>query len=296
MAWWHSIIYGLLQGLTEFLPVSSSGHLRVAGHFAGLERPQTLFDVFLHLGTLLAVVLYFRKETWDMVVAPFRAVAHLARGRGTKRLLRDSGFRSFLFVVIGTVPTGIIGFFLGDYFESYAASMRFVAFMFLVNSLILFLGPVVFLPMASRNRMNSGFQGLRVLDALVIGTVQGAAVLRGISRSGTTISFGLMMGVDRKCAGTYSFLLSIPAILGATLLSVRHGIPGRSIDVNLILLGTAVSFLSGLVALKVLMRIVKSGKLYRFGWYTLVLGLGLLFWLQWGENLQQFVEGIIHVN
>ncbi len=285
MEFWEAIILGLVQGATEFLPVSSSGHLRVTGYFFGLSEPQTSFDLGLHAATLLAVCLFFWRDLWQMIAAPFRIPRLLRSERGVKALGEDAGLRGVGLLVLASIPTAAIGMAFGSRLEGYAESIQFVAWAFVANSLILFSSRFLVLPLASRTRLNKGFLGVRWLDALVIGTFQGLAITRGISRSGTTITAGLLMGLDRETAGRFAFLMAIPAIVGAELLALMgHGDFG-AVDPGMLLAGGLAAFLAGLASLKVLMFIVKKGSLHHFGWYTLALGVGLLVWLEWGHLL-----------
>ena len=284
---WQAALFGLVQGLTEFLPVSSSGHLRVVEHFTGLTEPITSFDVSVHAATLLAVLLVFSKDVADFVAAPFRAVGYLVRGDGGgfKAVVRDPGVRGLFFVFAGSIPTGLIGYYAGPWFEAHSVSIQFVAAMFIVNSFILLGSKYVVLPNPAR-RLNTGFAGMNIFDSLVIGAVQGLAVIRGISRSGSTISTAMMLGMDRDTAGRFSFLLCIPAIVGATALSMRGGLGGgAAVDTTTMLVGGGVAFVTGLAALKALLKLVHRGRLHQFAWYTLFLGLGLLAWHRFGDQL-----------
>lgn len=284
MELWQAALFGLVQGVTEFLPVSSSGHLRVIEHFTGLAEPQTVFDLSLHVATLAAVLIIFRGDLWDMVISPIRSIRYLAHGRGLRCIADDSGVRGAVFIILGSVPTAFLGFKLGPYLESRAASLEFVACMFLVNTAILLGSRWVVLPTPAR-RLNSGFSGMNILDALLIGTAQGFSVARGVSRSGTTISFALMLGVDRETAGKFSFLLAIPAIAGATLYSALGADLGPVPEVWPLVVGGLAAFFSGLISLQLLMSVVKKGKLHAFAPYTLLLGAGLLFWIYYGHRL-----------
>lgn len=283
METWQAILLGVVQGVTEFLPVSSSGHLRVVEHFTGLKEPQTLFDVSLHVGTLVAVLLFFHRDIAMLAVAPFRALGRLpALGRAA--FTEDPGVRGVTFVVLGSVPTGFIGYYMGPWMEGQSGSIPFVACMFIVNSVVLLGSRYVKLPVGTR-RMNRGFFGMRAYDAIVVGIIQGLSVTRGISRSGSTISAAMMMGVDRETAGKFSFLLSIPAICGALLFSLREFEVAPGTDMGHLWLGAAAALVSGILSLKVLMDLVRKGKLYAFGVYTLVLGLGLIVWHYYGHEL-----------
>ena len=284
METWQAALFGLVQGVTEFLPVSSSGHLRVIEHFSGLTEPQTTFDLGLHAATLAAVMIFFYREIWDMVISPIRSVRNLAGSKGLSGVVEDTGVRGALFIILGSIPTAILGFKLGPYLESNAASLEFVATMFLINSAILMGSRWVVLPTPAR-RLNSGFAGMNFMDAVFIGTVQGLSVARGISRSGSTISFAIMLGVDRETAGKFSFLLAIPAIAGATFYSMVSENLGPVPETTPLLVGGAVAFVSGLISLKLLMAVVKKGKLHVFAPYTLLLGIGLLVWINFGDQL-----------
>lgn len=287
MDYWEAALLGLVQGITEFLPVSSSGHLRVAEELFGFEGPQTVVDVVLHLATLVVVVLFFRREVAQLALSPFRAVAMLVRGRGYSAVVHDEGVRGLWFVFLGSIPTAFIGYYLGKRFEGQATSLLLVGSMFMVNAGILLASKYVSFPLASR-RMNRGFHGMRIFDALFIGIVQGFAVIRGISRSGSTISLAIVIGVDRETAGRFSFLLSIPAICGATLFTLREFEAPAGGMTGPLLLGAGAAFVSGAASLALLMKVVKKGKLHRFGWYTGALGSVLLVWHYWGNQIVHY--------
>jgi len=246
----------VVQGLTEFLPVSSSGHLVFFQSVFGLTEPQLAFDVMLHLGTLLAVVVYFRAD-----------IVRILRGTWTwlkERREGESEAKLLLWIVVASVPTGLMGLLFKDWFESLFSMPKTVGLMLLVTGLVLWLTRSV-----KRNEKSAGEMG--VIDALIIGIAQGVAIIPGISRSGATISTGLFRRLNRELAGKFSFLLSIPAILGATLLEFRKIDTGSGIGVTFI--GMAVSFIVGLFSLKLLMGIVKKGKLTHFSYYCWAVGI-----------------------
>ena len=271
------ITLALVQGLTEFLPVSSSGHLRVAGALFGWEAPQTLVDVALHAGTLVAVLAYFRRDVIDILRGLGHSAGLVFSWQLREALTGVAGTRMFFFVVLGTVPAAVVGLGWGDHVEALAGSLDFVAWMFIVNGVILLASRNLSLPLV-RDRMNTGAYGMRWIDAVLVGCVQVAGLFRGISRSGSTISAGLIIGLDRETAARYSFLLSIPAILGALVLQLRHGIPDGGPAVSVLAVGIVVSALVGLAALSLLMRTVRSGRFHLFGLYTLTLGLLVMAW------------------
>ena len=293
MEYWQAALLGLVQGLTEFLPVSSSGHLRVMGYFAGMEEPQTLFDVGVHAGTLAAVVLFFHHDVARLAVAPFKSISRALSGEGWSAIAGDPDLRGVAFIVLGSVPTALIGFSLGEHLEGYAASIEFVAWMFIVNGCILHLSRLITAPFGG-GRLNTGFLGMRWWDAVLIGTAQGLAVARGISRSGSTISTALVCGVDRDTAGRFSFLLSIPAIVGATAFSLRRYESAGDPEYVLVAIGAVTAMFTGAIALHYLMKLVRKGQFHHFGWYTLALGTALLLWHNYSEQLQTCWEAAFH--
>jgi undecaprenyl-diphosphatase len=256
MTVFQAIFLGVVQGLTEFLPVSSSGHLVFFQSVFGMVEPQLAFDVMLHLGTLLAVVVYFRTDIARILLGAWAWIRGRRKGESEAKLL--------LWIVVASVPTGLMGVVLKDWFESLFSMPRTVGLMLLVTGLLLWLTRVV-----RKNEKTAGRMG--VWDALIIGIAQGIAIIPGISRSGSTISTGLFCGLHRELAGKFSFLLSIPAILGATLLEFRKIDTASGFGVTFI--GMAVSFIVGLLALRLLMNIVKKGRLSSFSYYCWAVGL-----------------------
>lgn len=279
MSYLEVLLLAVVQGLTEFLPVSSSGHLRVAGALFGWEEPQTLVDVSLHAGTLVAVVAYFRKDVADILRGLGDSVGLLLAGRIREALAGVAGTRMAFFVILGTVPAAVVGLGWGGELEALAVDLEFVAWMFIVNGVILLASRNLTIPI-SRSRMNTGAHGMGWADAVLVGCAQVAGLFRGISRSGSTISAGLVIGLDRETAARYSFLLSIPAILGALVLQLRHGVPDGGPAAPVLVAGIVASALVGLAALAALMRTVRSGRFHLFGLYTVVLGLVVMAWDQ----------------
>jgi len=264
MSFLDAILLGILQGATEFLPVSSSGHLVLAQHLLGdFEQPGVLFDVLLHLGTMVAVVLYFRRDLAGLISSLWR---------------RDEAAKQQRFMVglllAGSVPTAIIGLTFKDIFIGMFERPALVCAMLLVTGSLLWLAERL-----SRRETVSRKQ-LSLTDALVTGTVQGLAIIPGISRSGSTIAALLLRGVDGETAARFSFLLALPAVCGAALLSVR--------DINQIapeatlpyLAGTIAALLTGLLCIHLLMGVIRRRRLHWFAYYCwFVGGLGLVFLL-----------------
>ena len=252
----QAIFLGVVQGLTEFLPVSSSGHLVFFQSLFGLEKPQVAFDVMLHLGTLLAVVVYFRTDISQILLGTWAWIKGRREGEEKTKLL--------LWIVVASIPTGLMGILFKDWFESLFSRPQTVGFMLLVT------GGVLWLTLAVRRKeKTTGEMG--VVDALIIGIAQGVAIIPGISRSGATISTGIFCHLNRELAGKFSFLLSIPAVLGAAFLKFRKIDTGSEVGVTLI--GMAVAFVIGLLSLKLLMKIIRAGKLSGFAYYCWAMGI-----------------------
>jgi len=250
----QSILFGLLQGLTEFLPISSSGHLAALYHFFGVEEHTLFFTVCLHVGTLVAVFIFF----WNDILSLFSTQKRLG-----------------LLIVIGSVPTAIMAFFFSGLVERLFAEIRVVGVMLIVTGIWLAIGSIV---SNRRNPTSSAHSGLKVWQALLVGISQGVALIPGISRSGATISTALICGTERELSVRYSFLLSIPAILGAFLHQLKE-INWSAIYPEFtfftLLIGTIVAMLTGLVSLRVLSKITIKGKLHYFTPYCFAIGLFL---------------------
>ena len=251
----ESIFLGVVQGVAEFLPISSSGHLVFFQSVFGFKEPPVFFDVLLHLGTLLAVVVFFRTDILTI------AKGLAATWKGKK--VDQQGSRLFLWIVIASLPTGLMGVLFKDWFESLFSQPKTVGFMLIITGLFLWV---------TRYAKGAGrtVAKMRWADAVIIGIAQGIAIIPGISRSGATISTGLSCGLDRELSGKFSFLLSIPAILGATLLELRKFESGSEFGIYLI--GMAIAFGAGLFFLKLLMKIIKIGKISNFSYYCAGVG------------------------
>jgi len=256
---------GVVQGFTEFLPVSSSGHLVIAQHFmTDFEQPGVLFDVVLHLGTLGAVLAYFRREIRFLI----SGIKPGAEGEPGRRLIG--------LLVIGTIPAVVLALLLKDTIEQSFARLSVVGVSLCITG--------VWLLFSSRKAGNTReLQRVRPLDALVVGLCQSAALFPGISRSGTTIGAGLVRGLENGASARFSFLLSIPAILGAAVFNMS--------DVTLVsgnaLSGYAAGFLTafaiGYIAIGIVIKFLESQKFHLFGYYCLGLGGTLLVYVTYGH-------------
>ncbi|MEJ5348672.1 MAG: undecaprenyl-diphosphate phosphatase [Desulfosoma sp.] len=257
-----AVALGILQGITEFLPVSSSGHLVIGQHLLGWKEPNLFFDVSLHVGTFLAVALVFRRDIVLLVQGGLKWLRHPLVDNSYPR---DEARRLFTLVLWGTIPTVILGFAFKDLFERLFTSVTAVGFSLLVTGTLLWL---------TRRKISSWGKGpfdIRFRHAALIGLVQGLAIAPGISRSGSTIAVALLLGFQREWAGRFSFLLFVPAVLGAMLLESLHvkAIPN---PVGPVLWGTAAAAITGYVALRFLLATVRRGRFHLFAPYCWTLG------------------------
>jgi undecaprenyl-diphosphatase len=263
------ILLGIIQGLTEFLPISSSGHLVVFQNIFGLQEPELLFDSVLHLGTLLAVCVYFRSDLRQMFTVTFKYLVDCARGRKRLKEIRNVPHASLaLWVLVGTIPTAVIGLLFRPSLERLFGSVSWVGVMLIFTGLMLAVTRMI--PGDYTRRSWIG-----LLAALAVGTAQGLALIPGISRSGATIVCGMLFMLKRDLAARYSFLLSIPAIIGAIVLQL--GVEsGQSVGFLSLISGLIAATIVGLFALKILMGMVRKGNLYYFSPYCWALGLFIL--------------------
>ncbi len=265
-----AVLLGILQGLTEFLPVSSSGHLVIGAKLLGFDEPGIAFEVFLHLGTLLAVVIVFRRELLRMIMAPLRLL-----GGGEKKVDAETElfFRWDIYIVVATIPAVIVGLFLKDRIEAIFSNILVTFTMLAVTSMIMVL---------TRFLKNRRIE-INCPRAFTIGVAQSMAILPGLSRSGSTIFTGMLLGIDRETVARFSFIMSIPAILGAAVLQLGDLLaspPGKSEIINLAA-GTLASGISGYGAIILLLSIVRRGRLHWFGYYCFFLSaLGFCWYLQ----------------
>ena len=262
----YAAFMGLLQGITEFLPVSSSGHLSLFQNFFGAEAPDNLFNVLLHFATLLAVCVVYRRDICEMIAEFFLGVKDLATP-GARKDRVPPARRMVLMVILGTVPLFLVLPFK-DKIEALGGSTLFIGCALLVTGLLLFASDRF-----ARCRKNEGT--MTVKDALLVGCGQALAVVPGLSRSGTTITAGVAVGLDRPFAVRYSFLLSLPAVLGATLLKVidvaKEGINAALIPQYLV--GMVVAAVSGYFAIGLVKLLADKGKFGAFAYYCWAVGI-----------------------
>jgi len=261
----RAVILGLVQGITEFLPISSSAHLTYFQKYLGIDKLQLSFTVFLHFATLLAILLFFRKDLWE-ILKGFRNI------KGPKT---NPSTRILFLLVIGSLPIAILGILLKDKIESLFSNIELVSLFLILTGILLYFG----------NRIRNVHKGVLetgIVDALIIGTAQAFAILPGISRSGVTIIFALFCGLQRKWAVKYSFFLAVPAILGATLIELPSILSMVNFStLTFYIAGTVAALFSGYWSLRVVLRFVQKSRLHYFAYYCVTLGLIVLFLQTW---------------
>ena len=266
MTYLMSVVLGFVQGVAEFLPISSSGHLSLFQTWFGMEEPDNLFNVLLHFATLIAVCVVYWRDIVDMIAEFFRGVGSLFSRKGNSAPVPPAR-RLVLMVILGTLPLAVI-LPIEDKVEALGASNVFVGIALLVTGAILFVSDRM-----ARGRKNA--RTATMTDALLVGCAQAVAVIPGLSRSGTTISAGMALGFDRTFAVRYSFLLSLPAVVGATLLKVIDVVK-EGIDPALLpkyLLGMVVAGVVGYFSIRLVNLLAQKNKFGKFAYYCWIVGI-----------------------
>ncbi|HIT24499.1 MAG TPA: undecaprenyl-diphosphate phosphatase [Candidatus Enterenecus avicola] len=264
----EAIFMGFVQGVAEFLPISSSGHLTLLQHFFKMEEVDNLFNILLHFATLIAVCVVYRKDIAEMIVEFFKGVGSLFGGHGSRESRPPEARRLVMMVIVGTLPLFVV-LPLEGLVEGLGNYPAAVSVMLLVTGCILFFS----------DRVGDGRKTARtatVKDALLVGIAQGVATIPGISRSGSTISAGLLLGFNRKFAVRYSFLLSLPAVLGATLLKVVRAFGDQGIDTSLLpmyIAGMVVAGVVGYFSIQLVRLLANKGKFGNFAYYCWIVGI-----------------------
>ena len=253
----QAIVLGLVQGLTEFLPISSSGHLRIVPAFFGWEDPGAAFTAVIQLGTMAAVLLYFRADLWRIAVAWLRS-------------LRDPSVRGEIdarmgwYIILGTIPIGVLGLAFKDPIETEFRTLELIGATLIVFGLLMLGAEAV-------SRRDRSLRDITARDGLVIGFAQALALVPGVSRSGATISAGLLLNFDRAAAARYSFLLSIPAVVLSGLFELRHAGEGN-LPIAETVIATLLAFVSGYASIAFLLRYLERHSIAVFVGYRIVLG------------------------
>jgi len=263
----QAIILGIIQGITEWLPISSSGHLVLAEHLLNLSQP-IIFDIFLHLGSLIVILIVFRKKIIDLIKGFFR--------------WEKEKVDFVLYLVIASIPIALVGFFLNDFIKSIFNEPSTVGYGLLFTSVLLFLSQF---QITNKNKKTTNNESNKVnkdnplnfINTAFMGIAQAFAILPGVSRSGSTISTGLMQSAKKEDVAFFSFMMFIPAILGASILEI--GNITSITDSGALLVGTLTTIIVGYLSLRLLLNIISRGKFHYFSYYCLVLGLVVLVFL-----------------
>lgn len=265
MNFWEVIFLGVVQGATEFLPVSSSGHLVLLPALLGITVPNLAFTMGLHLGTLLALLFYF----WNDVKGILKGLFSFYK----KDRQKENKFyiNLLILIIVAAIPAGIVGFLFADKVDLLFSTPKTVSYLFFITAIFLFLASYL------SKRANKSIQDMTLKDAIIVGIFQVFALLPGVSRSGSTITGGIVSSVNKEEAARFSFLLSIPVIAGAALLELVKANFSTFTPTELIF-GVVVSFISGLIALRIFFPIIKKTSFYIFAIYCVVIGvIGIIF-------------------
>ncbi len=249
MSFIEAIILGIVQGFTEFLPISSSGHLVLGQHFLGINIPGNVFEIVVHVGTLFSILVVFWKDLFQILIS-----------------LKEKKTQIFILtIILGTIPAVLVGFFLKDHIEKAFDSIQ------VVSTALLFTGILLISTKWTTVRKDK----ISVLHGVWIGVAQAFAIIPGISRSGSTIGMGLILGLNPKQTAKFSFILAIPALIGSGLLTVLDTVQSSEslLPYSVITAGFISSFLMGWISLKWLIHLLQKGKFYWFGVYCFLIGL-----------------------
>ena len=262
-----AIVLGIVQGLTEFLPISSTGHILYVPALAGWPDPGAAFSAVIQLGTMAAVLVYFRSDLWRMAVAFVKSFG------GDHELWRssDTDGRLGWYIVIGTIPISIIGIVFKDQIENNVRTLALVAIVMILFSFVLMAADL-------KGAQDRDVKELTLKDGIIIGLFQALALIPGVSRSGSTISGGLFLGLDRESATRYSFLLSVPAVVLSGVFELRKigDSSGASVGVAPTVVATVLAFISGYLAIAFLLRFVRTHNFSVFVIYRVVVGVLML--------------------
>ncbi len=263
MTVWQAILLGVLQGLTEFLPVSSSGHLVIVPYLLGWPDPGIFMDAMLHTGTLLAIILYFLEDIINLIKAALRSLQ--------RRSLADPNARLAWGLIIGTIPAAVLGFLFEDWFSEMFGYPTSAAYFLLGTAFLLIVSEYA-------GRKTRPINSMSWFEALVIGLAQSVAIAPGLSRSGATISAGLLLGFRREDAARYSFLLAVPIMLGVTAYNMLKLATGSVVlsSFGVVAAGTLASAFSGYLAITGLLALVRRSSLWPFAVYCILLSAVVL--------------------
>ncbi len=271
----ESLILGLVQGLTEFLPVSSSGHLAVIQYLFGVSADNVLvFTVMLHFGTLIAIFIAYWKDIKELIIELFATLKDIFTGKGLQ-MNKNETRRMGVMIIVTSIPTGFFGICFNDFFEGFYSSMIFIGAALLITGCCLMYAE-------KKGGGDKDINTMTVKDAFLIGLCQSVAICPGISRSGSTLVGGLLCKFNRQHAVRYAFLISIPPVLGAFLLEVPDAVKSVSsaadTSLGILVAGMVVAAVSGYAAIRIMIKAVTDNKLNYFSYYTWAVGLALIIY------------------
>lgn len=261
----QAVILGIFQGVAEFLPISSSGHLALLQHLFNIKEGNLFFTEMLHFGTLISIFIVYFNDIVKIVIDMLKLISDLVKRKRISKLTTYQ--RLGLFIILGSIPTAIIGLTFEDFFEGLYTSILPIGIALMVTGALLYIAE-------KKSFQDKKVKDMTMLDSLIIGTFQGIAIIPGISRSGSTIVAGLLRGLNKSLATEYSFLLALPATFGAFLLGVIKVFKdGSSVVINFpLVLGVIISAVVGVVSIKILIKLLKRNKLYYFSYYLWIVG------------------------
>ncbi|GHD31412.1 undecaprenyl-diphosphate phosphatase [Streptomyces galbus] len=274
MSWFESLVLGLVQGLTEFLPVSSSAHLRLTAAFSGWKDPGAAFTAITQIGTEAAVLIYFRKDIGRIIAAWSRSLVD-------KAMREDHDAQMGWLVIVGSIPIGVLGVTLKDQIEGPFRDLRVTATMLVVVGIVIGIAD----RLAARDekggrhrapKQRKTLEHLGVKDGLIYGLCQACALIPGVSRSGATISGGLFMGYRREAAARYSFLLAIPAVLASGVFELKDAMESDHVAWGPTLFATVIAFASGYAVIAWFMKYISTKSFMPFVWYRVALGIVII--------------------
>ncbi|UCE63663.1 MAG: undecaprenyl-diphosphate phosphatase [Nitrospirota bacterium] len=268
MSYIEAVVLAIIQGLTEFLPVSSSGHLVLAQHWFGkFNETNLLYDIMLHLATVMAIMVYFRQDLTTLVLGFF---GYPTNGQS---IFAGEERKTLGFVILASIPTAVLGLIIEQIGIQVLGRPDLVGGLFILTGMVLWMG--------RGGQAGRGMKDMTPIDAITVGVVQGIAVFPGISRSGATIAGGLWLGLDRELAARFSLLISIPAILGATLLEVVKAFGQAQPPMAPFIVGMFVAAVVGYLSISLILRLVRQDHFYRFSYYLWPLGTTVLLLTYW---------------
>ncbi|MBC7087312.1 MAG: undecaprenyl-diphosphate phosphatase [Tissierellales bacterium] len=265
MGWLEAIVLGFFQGIAEFLPISSSGHLALLQQFFGITQGNLFYAEMLHFGTLLSILIVYFKDIKAIVLDFLKLIISIFKSKKIPTLNSNQKFA--VLILIASIPTALIGLIFEDFIESMFSSVLPIGIAFIVTGFLLWFSE-------KKGNGNKSIENVTVKDSIFVGFMQGLAIFPGISRSGSTIVGALLRDFDRSLATEFSFILSIPAVLGSFLIGIKGAVENSSVTIELpIFIGVFISAITGIFAIKALIKMLENKKLHYFSFYLWIIGI-----------------------